>query len=157
VSSTAVDRATISELPPGANGTTRGQIHLEIGNRHLAGDERRDPPAQRTNTRQQLTEGERLGQIIIRADFEAGDTVVHRVTRSEHEYWSLDASIADDAAEIESRSARKHHVEEHDVVAAHDSQRAPSGERQRMDDINPVFAESGGQNCRELRIVFDQQ
>src|ERR1019366_5172812 len=44
------------------------------------------PPRERPQAGQQLADGERLREVVVRARVQPADTVVHRVARREHKY-----------------------------------------------------------------------
>ena len=88
---------------------------------HLAGaddgvGERGAAPHQRAQARQQLGEGERLGQIVVRPDVEPVHAVVETVARREHEHRHGGALGAKAAANLHAVDAGNHQVEDHTVV-----------------------------------------
>src|SRR5437764_8600931 len=63
----------------GALHTACVERDFEIGNAHEPWDERRLAPCQRANAGDQLPKGERLGDIVVGADLESNNAVVHRI------------------------------------------------------------------------------
>jgi hypothetical protein len=74
--------------------------------RRAAGSSRRSPtassvgaldapaPGERAQAREQLRDGERLGQVVIRADVQAGDAVLDGVTGGQHQDRRPDPCVA---------------------------------------------------------------
>ncbi len=81
-----------------------------VGARHRAAQ-------QGAHSRQQLVEGERLHEVVVRAGVEAGDTVRHGVARGEHQHRGAVALQPHPAAELEPVHARHEHVQ-HDRVGS---------------------------------------
>ena len=74
-----------------------------------------DAPQQRAQAREQLAQGERLDQVVVGAGIEAGDAVVDRVARGEHEDRRAVAGLAHAPAHLEAVDVRHGDVE-HDGV-----------------------------------------
>ena len=64
---------------------------------------------------QQLGEGKRLDQVVIRAGIQTADTVGDRVASGQHEHRRFDAALAERFQDIETVPARKTEVEEDEV------------------------------------------
>ena len=72
--------------------------------------------AERAQPRDELGERERLDEVVVGAAVEAGDAVLDRVARGEHEHGRPDAVVAQAAADLEAVDAGQHHVEHDRVV-----------------------------------------
>src|SRR6185503_11899101 len=71
------------------------QVHLEVRDAVSVGCEgQRSPPRQRLQPRDQLLEGERLGEVVVRADLETTDSVVHCIERRQHQDGRRDVVAA---------------------------------------------------------------
>src|SRR5439155_5785578 len=103
---------------PAALHAARREIHLQILDRHDARHQRRPPPRECADARDQLAKGEWLRHVVVRADLEPHHAIVDRVPRREHENGRLNPARPQVAAKLEPRAARKHHVEHDDVEAA---------------------------------------
>ena len=73
------------DRPAAASDAAAAEIDLEIGNGHHFGLEVTPATGQGADARQQLAEGKGLGEIVVRADVEARDAVVHGIARGEHQ------------------------------------------------------------------------
>src|SRR6476646_7787336 len=73
------------DLPPGAPHSLCFQVDLEVGYAQGLGQRCAAPAGKGAHAREQLSEGERLGQVVVGADIEAGNTVVDGVPRGEHQ------------------------------------------------------------------------
>ena len=71
---------------------------------------------QRPQPGDHLAEGEGLDQVVVRTSIEAGDTIVDRVARGEHQDRALDAPIAKAAGDLEAVQPGQHDVEDDGVV-----------------------------------------
>ena len=83
--------------------------------RHLI---RAAAPRHRPQAREEFARGKRLGQIVVRAHFQAHDAVGFLAARREHEHRHI-GNLADAAQHLEAVRARQHHVEDHRVEAFH--------------------------------------
>ena len=82
------------------------------------------PAQQRPDPRQELLEGERLGEVVVRARVEARDPVGHAVPRGQHQDRRPDRPLlAQRPADREAVPLRQHHVEDDEVVG-----RSPRGQ-----------------------------
>jgi len=73
-----------------------------------------------SDSRQQLLECERLGEVVIGTGFKASDPLFDGVTRSQHQDWRFQASTPHTPSNLESvDSSRKHHIEDNQVNGHH--------------------------------------
>jgi hypothetical protein len=114
-------------------------------------------PTQRLNACRQLSKRKRLGEIIIGTQLEAADAVVEPVARGEHENRRGDPTISRQPAEIEPAAARKHEIENDDIVRAEEQALATLLEVARAHAFHPLLAEPPNQNTGEPFIVFDDE
>src|SRR5438093_2311663 len=119
--------------------------------------ERRPAPCERPHAGDELTKCERLGHVIVGADLEADDAVVHRVARGEHQDRRGDFAAAQLAAQIEARPTREHHVEYDHVEGPTQCVSAPLRHCRRARDLHAVLAKPGLEDGGELRIVLDEE
>jgi hypothetical protein len=88
---------------------------------HVAGAQRRlargsVAARERAQARHQLGEGEGLGHVVVGAQGEAVDQVVHPGCRGEHEHPAVGLLAAQRAADLVAMDDRQVAVEHHDVV-----------------------------------------
>ena len=126
----------------------RGSIQNEVGDGNFGGAELPGAAQQGTKTREQLTEFERLGEVIVSTVIEADDAVQNRHAL---------AGLAQLAANFKTVGARNHHIEDHEVISIDRCliKRIVAG----IGDINGVrlFAQALGHESRDTSIVFDKQ
>ena len=88
------------------------------------------PARQGADAREQLLEGERLHQVVVRPGLEPLDAVGHRVARGEHEDRRGHGPAAQQPAQLEPvHAAPEHDVEDDDVEVAVGRRRAPPPRR----------------------------
>ena len=83
-------------------------------------------PQHRTDTRDELSEAERLGHVIIGAGLETTDLVDLLIACGEHDDGRSDAARAHVAADVEAVLAGQHHVE-HDQLGRRPKNRCDAG------------------------------
>ena len=115
------------------------------------------PADERAEPGQELGEGERLRQVVVRAGVEARDPVVDRVTGGQHQHRHPDARPAQLAAGLEAVAAREHHVEDDRVVGVRlgHPERVVAGGR----DVRGValLGEPAADEARHLQLVLDNK
>src|SRR5258706_5212850 len=112
---------------------------------------------QRFDARQQLHHLERLGQIVVGAEFQADDAVYDLAARGEHQDRRLNAALAEIAADVEAVLPRKGDVEDDQV-----ERRARARSQRRFTvaldrDYVALRLETVAQREDEALFVFDQQ
>jgi len=110
----------------------------------------------RLHARDQLARVERLRQVVVGADLEAGDPVVNRVTRGEHQDWRGDFARPQLATEIETISAGEHDVENDDIEASKHGLHQAVGVGRNGRYLNPLFCKAGPDDRREAGVVFNK-
>src|SRR5437588_9619921 len=78
-----------------------GEIDLQVRDAMHGRRERGTPSCQRLEAREQLAERERLGEVVVRADLEPPDPVVHGIERRQHEHLRGHALTPQLAAQLE--------------------------------------------------------
>lgn len=141
----------------GAPHPVRLQIDFEIGNAQGFREWSSAPSSQRPHSRQQLTERERLGQIIVRTHLESRHPVVDGVARGEHENWRSDFARSELATEIESIPSGQHHIENEHVEAAERGFHLPLRVARHRHHLNTVLRETGLDDGGQARVVFHQK
>ena len=96
----------------------RDAVHLDAPAGRLAVG----PPQNRPDPRHQFARVERLGQIIVGAQFEAHDAVHVLAPRGQHEHGNA-ALLPHALQDLETVHARQHDVEDDQVEAALDGRR----------------------------------
>jgi hypothetical protein len=105
------------DLTTGACDAAPERVHLEVARDEpdrlaragRAADERLDP-------RQQLREGERLDQVVVRARLQAPDTVVHLALGRQEDDGRSDAAAARTLHEGQAVAVGQHDVDDGGVV-----------------------------------------
>ena len=72
---------------------------------------------QRSYTREQLAQRERLDEIIVGTGVQAGDAVIDRVARGQHQDRATITACTQSPADLQSGNSRHRHVEHHRVEA----------------------------------------
>ena len=115
------------------------------------------PPRERAQPRQQLGERERLDEVVVGAAVEAGDAVLDRVARGQHQHGRPDAGAAQPPAGLEAVEARQHHVEHDRVVGV----RLRHPERvlavRRHVGGEPLAGQPAPDQARHPQVVLDDQ
>ena len=118
-----------------------------------------DRPAapERAQPRHELGERERLDEVVVGAAVEAGDAVLDRVARGEHEHGRPDAVVAQPAADLEAVDAGQHHVEHDRVVGG--GARHPQRVLALDGDVgeHPLVAQAAADQGGQLDLVLDDQ
>jgi len=109
-------------------------------------------------TRQrQLPRVEGLAEIVVHPGLEAGDAVLRRAARGQHQDGHLVAVAAQGIRQAQPGFPRHHHVEDHQVEG-HRAQRLPRrGGIGGGGDAEALLGEEALQQRAQPRIVIDQQ
>jgi len=145
------------DVQAAASDAPRREIHLEVRDVHDGRQERRPSPRECADACDQLAKCEGLRHVIVRADLEAGHAIVERISRGEHEDGCIDFTAAHFPAQVQSGTARQHHIQDNDVEARAQRLRAPAAEGGGAHDLYIVLAKSGLQDAGELGIILDQE
>jgi len=135
----------------------RDQIHLEILVLQLEDLIHSSPAQQRPDTRQELGECERLGEVIVGTLVEADDPVFDGVLRGQDKYWRLNATFAQRGEDIDPVAARQHEIEQEEVEGALARQEEAFFSCGRNRDLVVLGLEARTQRIRDLRFVLDDQ
>src|SRR5208283_2703821 len=76
---------------------------------------RRPTAKQRSRARQQFRKGERLYEVIVRAQFEASHPLVHGVASGKKKHRHALALLAQSSENLPSIETGKHHVENNQI------------------------------------------
>ena len=146
------------DLAPGARHAPRQQVELQV----LDLEARRlrcarAPAQQRLDARQQLSERERLGEIVVAPGLQSPDTVVDAAEGRQHQHrrgQPLAAHQLDDRQPID---VRQHPVGDHQVElplgGAEQALAAVGG----VIDAVAALAQAFHQEARGLGVVFDEE
>ena len=145
------------DAAPGAPDLPRARVHFEVVHFYRVRLKALPAPQQRAYVREQLAEVEGLRQVVVRARVESLDAVVNRVARRHHKDWHGRACGAQFAADLEAVFARKHDVEDYQVVVV--DVRLIERALAVLRDINSVglLAQTLRHHPRRARLVFDQK
>jgi hypothetical protein len=144
----------------GARHAPRQQVHAQIAHLEyaLAGVPALAAAGERIDPRQQLAEGERLGEVVVAAGAQTLDALVDRIERGEDQDGRAAARLAqrlDDAESVD--VSRQHTIHDDDIVglAGREKQAVPpvGGVLDRVTGLpQPV-----GDEARHALVVLDDQ
>ena len=134
----------------------RGGIQDEVGDGNFGVAELPGAAQQRTKTREQLAEFERLGKVVVGTMIEPGNAVLDGIARSQHKNGHAPAGLAQLAANFKTVAARNHHIEDDEVVSI--DRRLVKRVVAGIGNIYGVrlFAQALGHESRDTSIVFDE-
>ena len=144
------------DAPVAAPHVARRRVEREVGEAQAL-RRRLDAPQQRPQAREQLAQGEGLDQVVVGAGVEAGDAVVDRVARGEHQDRRAVAGLAHAPAHLEAVDVRHRDVQDDgvDLLARDAVERlaAVLGERHvvALEGQRPLHRRAQG------RLVIDHQ
>ena len=140
--------------PPHSPGS---RVEPQVADLHLGRPLHAAAPLESAQACEQLGERERLRQVVVGAGVEAGDAVVDRIPRGEHEHGHPDAGVAQRAARLVAVEPGQHHVEDDRVVRMRlrHPERVLAGRR----DVGAValLDEPAPDQSRHLHLVLDDQ
>src|SRR3954453_18273390 len=105
----------------------------------------------------EFRKGERLYQVIVRAEFQPFHSIPHAVTRSQEQDWRLEAGLTELADDGPTVFLRQHHVYNQEVVFPSPRELEPGLAIMGDLDGELVFAQTLGQKSSRLFLVFDEQ
>ncbi len=114
-------------------------------------------PQHGTNPRKQLREGERLHQVVVGAEVEAPNSVVHAVSGGEKQDWSLHRGVPQLRGHGPAVDLGKHDVKNDDVVLAGPRQVKPFLAVSGHIDSEPLLSEAFFEISRSLFLIFDHE
>ena len=112
---------------------------------------------ERPHPRDQLDEGERLGQVVVGAEREARDLVLDRAARGQHDHPGEHALVGELAADLVAGHARQVAVEHDDVVARQRRLAVAVVAVERDVDRHALAAEAACDRLGQLGFVLDYQ
>ena len=111
----------------------------------------------RADPGEHLLEAERLGDVVVAAEGEAGDLVLGGVAGGEEQHGRVPARCAQPPDDVEAVQVRHHHVE-HDQVGA---ERVGQGERLLAvggrGDLEAGEAQAGREQLEDVGLVVDDE
>jgi hypothetical protein len=140
-----------------ANSLPGGRVQAQRPDLQDGGALRQAPAGERPQPREQLGEGERLGQVVVGAAVQAGDPVVDAVARGQHEDRRPHAGLPQLPADVEAVAAGQHHVQQDGVVRGRAGH--PEGVLAAARDVGGValLDQAAADERRHLQLVFDDQ
>jgi hypothetical protein len=115
------------------------------------------PPCERVDAGDQLVEAERLGEVVVGAEREAGDDVARLGRCGEHEDLRPGVLAVQDAAHVVAVDLGEVAIEDDDVVGVHACVREGVGAVGRDVDGRAVPAQAAGDRRRDARLVLDDE
>jgi len=133
------------------------RIQHDIVGRHGRRSLGRTAANERPEPGEELSEGERLHEVVVGARVEASDAILHPVARGEHQHRRPSALRSQLATDREPISAGQHHVQHDRVVVLVESpvQRVLAV----RDGVNgiPFFLQAATHGPGHLELVFDHE
>ena len=129
----------------------------EVGDAHQVGGRQVAPADHGAQSGQQLLEGERLDQVVVRAQVEASDAIGELVTRAENQDRRLRPARAQAAQDGQAVDLGEHDVEQDRVVRVGLGKGQPLFAVARGVDGVAGFAQPLGQRARQRLEVLDQK
>jgi hypothetical protein len=148
-----------SQLQPltGARGTLAQQVDFKVGQAKRLLRARRPAAQQRSHARQQFGKGERLYQIVVRAQFEPSYALVYGIASGQKKHQRAPAFLAQASENLPAIQPWEHHVENDEI------------ELQFLREVQPIQSISGDiddetrlpksllQELGGLGFIFDDQ
>lgn len=136
---------------PPAIGGPRYEVELEIADAQHRVLHRDAAPGQSLDSRQELSEGERLDKVVVTAGAQAADTVIDLAERAHDQRRRCDSCIAQPANDADPVDTRQHPVDRDDRVLARVTQMKPvisirrevdmvAACRKKIDELSPCLA-----------------
>jgi len=135
----------------------RGRIELQVGQCQDRRPCQVGAAEQRSDPREQLFEGERLGEVVVAAAVEAQHAIRQRVARRKHQDRRRDPAAPELAADAQAVPPRQQPVEDDDVIRRVGSQFLPDVPRRSHVDDETLLMQSAREDAGSLRVVLDQQ
>jgi len=115
------------------------------------------PTAEGAHARQQLLEGEGLGQVVVGAGVQTAHAIRYGVARREHQYWRAQPLSPQLAGNLDAVHLGQHHVEHHQVMRAAFGAGQPLEAVVRHFDAVPDIGQRPLYHPRNTRIVLHHQ
>jgi hypothetical protein len=114
-------------------------------------------PSESPETREQLIDRKRFGQVVIGAGVQPVNAVVQRIACCQHEHRRLPAGSTVSPADLEAVQIRQSQIEYHEIVRAHRKglERGPA--RVYVINCPRNLPEGTAEEVGQLRLVFDDQ
>ena len=107
--------------------------------------------------RHHFFEAERLGDVVVRAEGEAADLVLHRVLRGEEQHRSVHTVGAQPLEQAESVHSRHHDVENHGVGPERAGRVESLGPGRRRRHLESLKSQTHGEQLEDVRFVVDDE
>ena len=115
------------------------------------------PSQDHPQPRHHLLEAERLGDVIVCAQSQTGDLVLHAVPGGEKQRRSVDTVRAKPAQHPETVHAGHHHVEDHRIGSHLASQVQGGGATGGGEDLETLELQAHRQQVDDIALVVDHQ
>ena len=135
----------------------RGGIQLEIPRLHDGWPLDRSASDQGSQPGRELSEVERLGEVVVRSRVESEDPVVHGATGRQHEDRRKPPARTQLAAHLEPVIDRQHHVQDDRVVVVLRPEREGVLTVARDVDRIALTLESTADRAEQLRLILDDK
>ena len=132
----------------------RRDIHAEIGDLVLFGNDSWVAPGKSLDSRSEFHEREWLGQVVVRARFQSANTVFDCVPSGKHQNRGRDPLLPNYPAEVEPGPSGQEYVQDDHVEAAEHRSFATLGEITCGAGLDMLIAEAVGDNGGQFGIVF---
>jgi hypothetical protein len=145
------------DLRVGAPGAARCRVDAEVARLEDCRPLERAAAHKRAQAGEQLSERERLRQVIVGASVETRDSILECTTRGQHQDRRPDPVLAQAAAGLEAVDPRQHHVQDEGVVLGRGGH--PERVLSAPGDVDrePLLAQPTAQQGGHLHLVLDDQ
>ncbi len=151
-------RALELDLGRAAPDFAREEVHLQVAEGEVGDDGGGAAAADEgLEAREQLGEGERLGQVVVAAALQAGDTVVERALGAEDEDGDLDALGAPALDDAEAVELGQHEVDDGGVERGGAAHLAAFLAVDADVDGVAGFAQTLGDKGGDLCVIFEKE
>ncbi|MNI37756.1 hypothetical protein D3C73_918690 [compost metagenome] len=106
---------------------------------------------------QQFGEGKRLDQIVVGAQFEAVNPVLHGVTGGQKKYRCVQAGAAHRLQNLPAITTRQHHIKNQQGIFAAEGQLLTGVAVGHQFGVEPGLGQALAQIMAGFRLVFDDQ
>ena len=141
----------------GSTGFVARQVEHQVGDRQLVVVAVAGATAEGAHARQQLLEGEGLGQVVVGAGVQTAHAIRYGVARREHQDWRAQPLSPQLAGNLDAVHLGQHHVEHHQVMRAAFGAGQPLEAVVRHFNAVPDIGERPLDHARNARIILHHQ